>query len=133
MKLIQKLEIGAGMVICLVIFVCFFILTDMNSGRYPRFPHNNEEINMLLIFGLCSLITSVGSYFEIFSRSSIALVALCIGGIILIVILGLFGFFFFISGGYGFGLLLLSPIPLTVIRILLAITGRMQKSEKTLK
>ena len=121
------------MVTCLVIFVCFFILTDLDSSRDPRFPNNNEGTNMLLILGVYSLITSLGAYFEIFSRSSIALVALCIGGIILIVILGLSGFIFFIWGGHGLGLLLLSTIPLTVIMILLAITGRMQKSEKALE
>jgi hypothetical protein len=136
MKTLQKLEICAGIAtpIATLLYIYFgfvrFVL-QATDFRWRLFGEGitSVEIGAGILFAfilLFSLMVAVGAYYHA-QGSRMAIDALYIGGLVVIVFLGFWGFFVLIWGGILYGLLAYSPVILSAITIILA----QQSKEKT--
>ena len=125
MKFIQRAGIGLGAATSITVFSIFALFVYFIVLRDPTPSDANDMAITLAILWLFSLVVAIGAYYNAVKHSKIALVALCISGGILIVVLGFIGFFVFIWWGPSFGLLLYTPVILSFATIILAINSRL--------
>lgn len=124
MNTIQKLAISVGITTWLSVTVLFFLIiytvikSEFKSSDTVIFP-----IVFLLLWG-CSLIVAVGAYYNVTKRDNKALMALFVGGIILVLILGGMGFFILIWIGPIGSLWFFTPVVLSAITMFLALLSR---------
>lgn len=135
MKTTQKLEIGAGIFtqIILLTYLCFLVITFGFVNEVTAQIH--DGIVMLAVPWFFSLLVAFGAYFHATKQSIIALITLCFGAIIIIIILGLFwGFFIswtvFSWVGLIFNIVTLAPIVSAGITLVTAFSSKATRTKR---
>lgn len=132
MRFIQKLEIGVGVTTSLAVFVDFCMFAGFVLNRESKSSEANSFAIILLVIWVCSLMIAVGNYYNAVKQNNIALIAVFVGAIIVMVVLGFWGFVVSMFNGILVGVFFFVPVILSGISIILAISSRLEaKSLRT--
>ncbi len=121
--IIQKLEIGAGLITSFIMLLCFAGLTHLFFGL-RKYSGGEEFVAIMGLFWLFSVTISVSAYYHAAKNSSFAFFLLLISEICLISISCFFALLVAVAGGGGFIFIIFFNLVPALITLALAINLR---------